>query len=250
MPKRPILIFPKFVPVAREKFAPSYIPTKRIGRRWQTSNVGQALQQLQAAVARHTLELSTAAPGAVAEEVLVLETAGNVSDFVAAVRRIPGLEWLVSFDAPQPDEEEEAPEEVEDDDFAGTTNRLFALATNAQALAQLLSLWNRYESGKKLERPFGVWSQLFAQLRKVRRWSVEDRLHGTGIVEFWKDALDMGEPSITFAAELWFRSNPSTRRARFASLQAAAVSLGGKPRIPHRSPLALATRREARHRAH
>src|SRR5260370_22970578 len=116
MPKRPILIFPKFVPVAREPFKPSYVPTRRIGRRWQTSNVGQALQQLQAAVARRTLELSTAAPGAVAEEVLVLETSGNVNDFIAAVRRIRGLEWLVSFDTPQPDEDEEAPEEVEEED--------------------------------------------------------------------------------------------------------------------------------------
>src|SRR5437867_454250 len=141
MPKRPLLIFPRFVPVAREKLAPSFIPTRPIGRRWQQSHVAQPLQQLKAALTRHTIELSTAAPGAVAEDVLVLETAGNVSDFANAVRRIPGLEWLVSFDVAEQDEDEERPpEQVDDEDFGGSSNRLFALATNTDALDQLLSL--------------------------------------------------------------------------------------------------------------
>ena len=85
MAKRPLLIFPKSVAVEREKLRPAYLPSTAISRRWQDSNVGQPLQRLEAALARRTLELSTAAPGAVAEEVLVLETVGNVSDFANAV---------------------------------------------------------------------------------------------------------------------------------------------------------------------
>src|SRR6266850_44007 len=110
MPKRPLLIFPKFVPVAREKLHPAFIPIRPIGRGWQRS-------------------------------------------------------------------------EVADEDFAGTSNRLFALATNAAALAQLLSLWQRHVAGQKLDYGFGVWKQVFSQLREVRRWSVQDRLRETGIVE-------------------------------------------------------------------
>src|ERR1035441_1878929 len=101
MAKRPILIFPRSVPVEREKLPRSIIPRTALGRRWQDSHVQQPLQRLHASLARRTLELSITAPGAVAEEVLVLETIGSVTDFVGAVRRVTGLEWLVSFDAPE-----------------------------------------------------------------------------------------------------------------------------------------------------
>lgn len=228
MAKHPLLIFPKSVPVDREKLRPAYIPRAAIGRRWQDSHVGQPLLKLEAAIARRTLELSTTASGATAEEVLVLETIGNVIDFVNAVRRIEGLEWLVSFDVAEADEENLPSLDAPDDDFTEGGNRLFALATDAQALHQLLSLWQRYQTGQSFERGFGVWKQVFAQLREVRRWSVKDRLYETGMVEFWRDALDMGDPTITFAVELWFRANPSVRRARFELLQAEAVSLGGR----------------------
>src|SRR5437899_2137302 len=134
MPTRPLLIFPKSVPVEREKLPRSIIPRKTLGARWQDSHVQQPLRQLRASLARRTVELSATAPGAVAEEVLVLETIGSVSDFVGAVRRVTGLEWLVSFDAPEPedDEAEQPPDEAEENEFAQAGNRLFALAANAQ----------------------------------------------------------------------------------------------------------------------
>jgi hypothetical protein len=231
MPRRPFLIFPRSVPVERERLPKSYVPRTPIGRRWQDSHVAQPLQRLEVALARRTLELSTAAPGAVAEEVLVFETIGNVTDFMNAVRRIPGLEWLISFDIP--DQESATPAETAEDDFAEEGNRLFALATDAQALKQLLTLWKRYEQGQKLERPFGIWTQVFQQLREVRTWSVKDRLHETGMTELWRDALEMGDPSITFAVELWFRENANTRRQRLQQLQAAAASLGGRVEHPY-----------------
>lgn len=234
MPKRPLLIFPRSVPVEREKLSRSIILRTALGRRWQDSHVQQPLQQLHASLARRTVELSTTAPGAVAEEVLVLETIGNVTDFVGAVRRVTGLEWLVSFDAPEPDDEEEnPPDEIQEDEFAQAGNRLFALATNAQALDQLLSLWQRFQSGQPLNHGFGAWKQVFAQLREVRRWSVKDRLHETGVVEFWRDALELGLPSIAFAAEFWFRAGASARRARFESLRTVAQSLGGTLEHPY-----------------
>ncbi len=227
MAKRPLLIFPKPVSVEREKLKPPKIPRKPFRSGWQDSHVRQPLQELQASLARRTLELSPDAAGAVAEEVLVLETIGNVTDFVSAVQRI-GLEWLVSFEVTEiEDGENEPSEENDDDDFAGDSNRLFALSTNAEALDQLLSLWKRHEQGEKFERPFGVWNNVFSQLRVVRRWSFEDRLRRTGVVEFWRDALALGSPTITFTVEFWFRAQADHRRVAFESLRATAESLGG-----------------------
>ena len=159
---------------------------------------------------------------------LVLETIGNVADFVSAVRRIDGLEWLVSSEAPESEGgEPEEDEENDDEDFAGTSNRLFALATNAEALNQLLSLWNRYVQGESFAHGLGLWKQVFIHLRVVRRWSASDRLHETGVVAFWRDELALGSPTITFAVEFWFRSNADSRRVAFESLKAIAESLGG-----------------------
>lgn len=233
MAKQPLLIFPKPAPVEREKLPRSFVPRKPFRGGWQDSNVRRPLHELQVSFERRTLELSSTAAGAVAEEVLVLETVGNVADFVNAVRRIPGLEWLVSFDAAQTIEEEDADEEVsgvesDDDEFSGASNRLFAIATNAEALRQLLSLWKRYERREKFEYGFGAWKEVFAQLSKVRRWSVEDRLHETGIVEFWRDALEKSETNVIFGIEFWFRTNAASRRAAFESLRIISESLGGR----------------------
>ena len=233
MAKKPLLIFPKPAPVEREKLPRSFVPRKPFRGGWQDSNVRRPLHELQASLERRALELSTTASGAVAEEILVLETIGNVADFTNAVRRIPGLEWLVSFDAAETIEEDDADEvahevEPDDDEFAGASNRLFAIATNAEALRQLLSLWNRYEQGEKFEYGFGAWKQVFTHLRKVRRWSVMDRLHETGVVEFWNDAIGRDQTSITFGIEFWFRANVASRRVAFESLRSIAESLGGR----------------------
>lgn len=223
MPARPLLIFPRPSQVERDPLpaaAPQGGPRRGT---WQAGHVAKPLRELAESLRRRNLELSTDAWSAVPEEVLVLETIGDVSDFVGAVRRVVGLEWLVSADF---DEDQDNDGDL--DDGMPPSNRLFALSTNLTALEQLLSLWRRSQEGRQL--PFGLraWQGVFDQLREVRTWSVGDRLDGTGIVAFWQDALELGDQAIEFAVEFWYRSSEARRREAFTSLEALARSLGGQ----------------------
>ena len=84
----------------------------------------------------------------VPEEVVVLETVGAIEDFIRAVEKVPGMEWLAELDDTdvRPDE-----------DFFETTSkgerrpdktlrgRLFMVFTNQDASQQLLSLWQTWQ---------------------------------------------------------------------------------------------------------
>src|ERR1044071_3102451 len=115
MPDRPLLILPApGQPQGRAKKSggpgSAHLPTRaRQGERLVPRFA--ALQQaFNAKRARLRVEPGGLAP----EEVVVLETAGPVQDFIVAVRNIEGLEWLGEL------EEEEVPP---DDDFFLTNKR-------------------------------------------------------------------------------------------------------------------------------
>ena len=84
--------------------------------------------------------------GLVPEQVLVLETIGAVDNFVRAVESISGLEWLAEYElddiAPAHGFEDE---EKPDKDLQG---QLFLVFTEQQALNQLQSLFQRWQSGQ------------------------------------------------------------------------------------------------------
>ena len=103
--------------------------------------------------------LQASPDGAMPEHVLVLETIGDVGDFMVAVRNTQGLEWLGEFD------EEDIPA---DDDFYRTRKdgekrdgdnslkgRLYLVMTDHAALNQILSLWKRYSTDKDYNFPRG-----------------------------------------------------------------------------------------------
>ena len=151
----------------------------------------------------------------VPEEVVVLETVGTVDEFIRAVEAVPGMEWLAEVEA------EEIP--PDDDFFAldkkgeerqGKTlrGRVFLVFTNQAALQQMVSLWERWQSDRKLPRGLGRWKTLFQQLHDVRYWGVRDRLQETGVLEDWQERVEHGQELVPCEIELWRRLNPEQRR--------------------------------------
>jgi hypothetical protein len=132
------------------------------------------------------------------------------------VRNIDGLEWLGEI------EEEDIPP---DDDFFVADRegapregkmlrgRAFLIFTNQQALQQLLSLWDTWKAGNALPRGLGKWADVFAQLRDVRPWGVQDRLIETGILDDWRERVAHNNEVIPCEIELWFRNDPRRRRS-------------------------------------
>src|ERR1700685_1118593 len=150
------------------------------GPRAQQQRLGPELARLTQAFEQGRLT-SADEPAALApEQVIVLEVAGELKDFVRAVQRIGGLEFLAeeAQDLLEPDEEFAAV------DREGHRHRyarqLFLMASDAAAWQQLLSLWERFQRGEDFQRGLTPFRDLFGRLRSLRPWSDVDRLgcHG------------------------------------------------------------------------
>jgi len=225
MPERPLLVLPP--PLELDK------RSKRTGGRGrrglptrdrQAERLGPRFSVLQHAFDARLARLRTESAGLVPEEVIVLETVGTVENFVNAVRRIDGLEWLgeVELDDIPPDDDFFVPD-AEGSPRADRTlrGRLYLVFSNQQALEQLLSLWNSWKSGQRLHWGRGAWEDIFCQLRDVRRWGVRDRLLDTGVLDDWQERIEHDQETVPCEVELWFRSEPrmrSTAREEVARL--------------------------------
>ena len=232
MPERPLLLLPSpGVPIARAKRTPafgrSHLPTR--GR--QAERLSPLFTRLQETFDARRARLRAEAVGLAPEDVVVLETIGNVSDFLAAVRKISGMEWLGEI------EEEDIP--ADDDFFAfasdGITRkdkplrgRLFMVFANQQALQQMLALWNSWSHGQPLPRGLRKWNHLFTQLRNIRPWNVNDRLFETGVLEDWHERVAHNQEVIPCEIELWFRKNPQQRQNASRRITALVTSLQGQ----------------------
>lgn len=149
---------------------------------------------------------------------LLLENAFINRDGYLTDRDINEFEELI------PDEFYEYSEKIikiiRDKSIAGLTQplsgRLFLSMSNRQAIDNLLSLWNQWDAGdKKLPKPYGKWAEIFKQIKTIRKWDTPDRLRDTGIINYWKDELELKKGTsskITFEIELWYRNNPVQRK--------------------------------------
>jgi hypothetical protein len=224
----PLLLFPK-PGISGKDSGRRFIPPRM---HWpsadrQRERLGPKFAELQSAFDARRIQLQATAPQDDPELVVVFETIGSISSFVGAVKRIPGLEWLLEAD--------ELDIEADDDFFdtrrdeKSLTGSLFLLGTNRQALAEIVSLWRNYldDPSTKFERGFGAWMDVFKHLRDVRFWGAKDRL-GQDIIDYWNDHLAAGDDAIRFEIEAWcFASQEKNQRAA-AELTRLIGSLGGR----------------------
>jgi len=227
MPDRPLIVLPSPATASRGRLPSGggslHFPSKAK----QGQRIGPKFETLRAYFEERTVELRASAAGQIPEEVIVFETVGSVANFLKAARRVPGLDFLAEWD-----EEDISP----DDDFydekrAGShlAGRVFLVMTNQQALQQLLSLWQGFQSGRRAGHGFAPFFDLFQHLYDVRRWSPEDRLLETGVIEYWKDAAESGDETvIPFEVELWFRQTAQQRAASVDRIRRIVTRLRGQ----------------------
>ncbi len=160
-------------------------------------------------------------PAALApERLLVFEVNGPVQNFAAAVRRVPGLEWI--------DEEELAGDE------AAPEPTVYLLIPDARALTQLLSLWRQWQDGRALPSGYTPWRDVFALLRALRPWGPADRVADEDrdvLLEEIDGRAD--DETVRLEIELVFRPGLEHRQRTEADLSVALVAAGG--RVLHRS---------------
>lgn len=176
----------------------------------------QSFQNLQATVA-----------GIDPEQVIVLETlTASVENVAKAVVQIPGLEWLAEREL------EGVPPEFGFGDPATDATipkRLYALMSNQNGMTQLLALWSDWvvNPGHRARRNFGPFKQLFTLLRDIRRWSAQDRIESTGILQRWREEVTV-RTEISFEIEFWFRGQQAQRQRAYAEIENLVQGLGGQ----------------------
>lgn len=217
MAQLPLIIFPKanIVPPPKGKFGSStpHLPTKN----QQITRLSPQFEQLQKQFLADKAILANTISGIDPEMVLVIETAGRIDKLQTAISNTTGLDWLAEWD-----------EEFEsDNDFHNTNTkglrvdkpvegRLFLSMTNQQGLNELLSLWGTWQNNQKLPNGKGKWTEVFNQLKTIRRWGVQEQLIETGMLDMWQEDLQYNytaEEVVNFQIEFFYRKD-STRRTQ------------------------------------
>ena len=232
MPERPLLILPiPGEPLLRRKKRtfPGQFHVPNSGR--QAERLSPKFERLQQTIQEQRVRIRAGAHDLVPEEVVVLETVGTVDDFIRAVDKVPGMEWLTEID------NEEIP--PDDDFFAvnraderqrdkGINGRVFMIFTDQTALQQMILFWRRWLSDKPMPRGLGRWKNLFQQLRDVRFWGVKDRLQETGILEDWQARVESGHEHVPCEIELWCRRTLEQRRNARDRVVGIVEDMGGR----------------------
>lgn len=228
----PLLLFP--APTSVEKDPGSGRPMRfaRPTAATQGARLAPKFASLQAAFEAERLRLAHVAPAENPEFVVVFETIGTVEDFAKAVAKVPGLEWLFESALDQV-----APGDgfyVEGKPDKPLSGRLFLLGSNQQALTEILALWTHYQADPtaRFRRGLNPWRHVFAQLKDVRRWSVQDRI-GADVRAYWQDAVAVAGQSIRFEIEAWcYRASDKNQETR---VKIEALVQGGGGQVLNRS---------------
>ena len=224
----PLLVFPEPTSARRSKLGGGGGRLRVPHPDRQAERLAPQFRRLQEAMDRKRLALQTGTHGLQPEQVLVLETVGSIENFINALRKIPGLEWLGEFEdtSVTPDfgfESERNPDRL-------LSGQLFLVMTDQAALSQIQEYFNQWQADpeRKFDRGLKRIKDAFEHLRNIRPWDADDRIRDTGILDDWRDRLDVGEDLIPFAAELWFRGNATQRQVSATEVRRIVESADGQ----------------------
>lgn len=228
MPERPLLLFPtpEIADRSRRRGFPGHVHRPTHDRQGQ--RLSPIFARLQTAFNERRAEVQQTAAGADPEQMLVIETIGNVENFANAVKRIEGFEWMGEIETDEIDPDEDFYDKKNGDKLLN--GRLYLVMSDQQALDDMLSLWRRYQADRHMEFERGLtkFRDIFLRLKDIRRWSVQDRIAETGVLDAWQEDLehDANRP-IRFEVELWFRGTDAKRRNAQGHVKDLVVALRG-----------------------
>jgi hypothetical protein len=167
--------------------------------------------------------------------VVVMDLAGSVEEFGNAIAQIGGLEFLTEFLGERT---------AADDDFymaGGDGNRtegavphsLYLMMSNASAIDELIRLFElwQHDEAVTFNTGLGRFKSAFHQLKAIRRWGPEDRVRETGLVERWRETLDVvgqSKSSVRVEIELWYRQSTEDRRTAQKHVETIVSGTGGR----------------------
>jgi hypothetical protein len=236
MPTRPLLRLPNPNPVTVPggHWGAEKIRFPSRGR--QGDKFGPLFARLNSVLGRQgdPIELRDDPSSLAPERVIVFEIAGTVANFIKAVSRIKGLEFMAEYETEFAADEDfvlqkkDKNKVVHDRPDKAVPGCFYLAMPDVRALNELLSLWQRWQNGESLGRGYTPFEHLFAQLRALRPWGPQDRISEETLA-FWRAETERhpGEPVRT-EVELWYRDSRDRRNAASQTLSALVQRAGGQ----------------------
>ncbi|MFO1369077.1 MAG: S8 family peptidase [Marinagarivorans sp.] len=170
--------------------------------------------------------------GLTPEKVLVLEIAGSVSDFVKALKRVPGFEDIQQFFTENFADQEHCHYLDKMNKIKAAPIEMFLTMSSQDGLKRLLSEWNKIKKAGKAERGFKPLQNALQQLHDIRFWDTQDRIKSTGLLRDWeeKTARSVEDPTVekvSIEIELWFRQSAIKRAFAERHIQKLIALNGG-----------------------
>lgn len=235
MPTHPLLRLPNPSPVSLPRGGGGGARIRFPSKGRQRTQFGPVFERLRAVLGRgdNGIELRDDPSSLAPERVIVFEIAGTVDNFLKAVARIEGLEFMAEYEADFSADEDFAVQDTrrgrEGQDRAdqAVPGRLYLAMPDVRALNELLSLWDRWMRDEALGTGYKPFEHLFAQLHTLRPWGPQDRIPDE-TVAFWREqnARHPGQ-AVRTEVELWYRDSENRRRTASQALQALITEAGG-----------------------
>lgn len=221
---RPILAFgpteqskiPPKPPGERTPFRPVKRPkTDRQGRR-----IAPQFAALREALENDRATITDVADSSDPEHIIVLEVVGAVAGFIRATEGVEGLNFVADLIGSGYDPDEDffyvnKEGDVEEDRVPQT---LYLVMANSRAITELIRLFDLYrehDGDITFEIGLNPLKEVFSLLHTIRRWGPQDRVAETGLLESWRESLQIRGQSGSerVEIELAWATTPEARAA-------------------------------------
>ena len=232
MPERPLVLFPSPEKADRTAKKPVFTNINKPSYSRQFNRLQPSFNVLREAFRNKNIQIQQSPVGMNPDYALVFETVGSVDKFYTAVHKCDGLEWLFDIDSGDitPDEDFYIKDKEGNRIEKTLSGKLYCVMTNQQALNQVLSLWERHSKGEKdvFKTGFKGLRDVFNQLKTVRKWDASDRFNETGILESWREYIQLVKDEVApFEIELFFRNDIEKRKFATQIVSKGVTDLGG-----------------------
>lgn len=207
----------------------------------QVSRLEPKLETLQKVIDENKLLLQQSPTGIEPEKTLVFEVSGELTSFYTAIKNLGNdVEWifdtseymLVTDDFYVCKTDKHAKIISKDVTKSNFTGKVYCILANIRALEEMVSLWKKYSKDPSMVFPNGEAGlrDVFNNLIDIHFWGYKERLEETGVLEAWKEDLQL-EPELSEVKceiELFYRKSRETQLRRESDVKELIQSVGGQ----------------------
>ncbi len=240
-PERPIILFGKPQPADRNTKGGGATKISFPSHSKQASRLQPKLEELQKVIDGNKILLQQSPTGIEPEKTLVFEVTGELKSFYTAVKNLGSdVEWifdtseymLVSDDFYVCKTDKRTKITSRDESKSQFSGKVYCILANNRALEEMVSLWKQYIKNPSMKFPKNKTGlrDVFNTLIDIHFWGYKERIEETGVLEAWKDDLNL-DPELSEVKceiELFYRKSKETQQRREDDVKTLIQTAGGK----------------------